>query len=463
MLLICVGCLGCNKEDVSSIERTTEGVITSLPYQWKTPLSFGTSDRAWRYSIVRDDITLGGDVIMSKQGVAGSSLVMLEGESGAILWEWEDWFGEETDREINLDHTDVLGNILFFSTGKRFYGVDISNGSTFTRQRLDYYINHISGQDDRLYLSANVEDDNIGFRVDVVRVLNFPELRELKAIIPPYAMQVGDANNITGYLNTAIPITNNEIAVNSLIGFSYGDALESGRIDVYYAAYALSADTFVYTEAVVALNTKGGIGGRDVYADGKIYTAPNHDLVCLDSKTGKKLWTKDFGNGFSFSGYIYVNGKILANNENTYLYALDPNTGQELWREKSSGTSSYMSVLNGVVYFVGGGDGLLHAVDIETGKHLWKIRSPDLDINSGAWFARRVSVIPPEDPTDGTKGKVVVGSYLSAFCYEAARSRTCNVSQTLVVGVLAYPKINQPKPPPIKQPQITQLQIRDYQ
>ena len=161
-----------------------------------------------------------------------------------------------------------------------------------------------------------------------------------------------------------------------------------------------------------------GSGTPIIYED-KVYFSPDQSIICLNLYTGKRLWKKDFPNGFTFSGFIIADGTLLANSEDTYLYALDPDTGQQLWKEKSSGTSSKMSHLNGVVYFVGGGDGLLHAVDIATGKHLWRIHSPDLEVNSGAWFKPRVSVLPAE--REGEKGKVITSSYLSAFCYEAAR------------------------------------------
>jgi outer membrane protein assembly factor BamB len=66
---------------------------------------------------------------------------------------------------------------------------------------------------------------------------------------------------------------------------------------------------------------------------------------------------------------------------------------------------------------VGGGEGLLHAFDIETGRHLWKIKSPHLELNSGAWFMSKVNVVPAENSTE--KATVVVSSYIGAFGYEA--------------------------------------------
>ena len=167
------------------------------------------------------------------------------------------------------------------------------------------------------------------------------------------------------------------------------------------------------------LNTDVGPNGPDLVLGTKVFVAPTTSIIAYEGKTGEELWSTSFPDGFTFSGYIAADGKILANCEDTYLYALDAETGRELWQEKSSGTSSKMLAHNGVVYFVGGGDGLLHAVEIETGRHLWKIRSPHLELNSGAWFMRKVNIVPSE--IAGEKATVVVSSYIGAFGYEAAR------------------------------------------
>jgi outer membrane protein assembly factor BamB len=135
-------------------------------------------------------------------------------------------------------------------------------------------------------------------------------------------------------------------------------------------------------------------------------------ILAFELKSGKLLWKERFPSLFSGSGILYHDGMIIGNCEDTFMYALDANTGKQLWATKTSDTSSRLFDMNGVIYFTGGGDGLLHAVDAKTGRHIWKKESPDLARNSGAWFF---------DSVTGADGKIYVSSYLSLFCYKAAR------------------------------------------
>ena len=119
-----------------------------------------------------------------------------------------------------------------------------------------------------------------------------------------------------------------------------------------------------------------------------------------------------------FRSLLVANGKVYANNDSGQLACFDINSGRKLWDIRSSGSSTELSYLNGVVYFVGGGDGKLHAVDAETGDYLWKIVSPDLSKNKSAVFSGLCAVIAGKG---SEKGKVVVLNGLNAYCYEAIR------------------------------------------
>ncbi|TAH10838.1 MAG: hypothetical protein EAZ14_07265, partial [Runella slithyformis] len=134
--------------------------------------------------------------------------------------------------------------------------------------------------------------------------------------------------------------------------------------------------------------------------------------------TGQQIWERGFRGNFLFSGFLIADGLLVANCEDTYMYGLDPNTGLDLWREKSSGTSTRLVYQDGVVYFSGGGDGLLHAVDIQKGKHLWKLQSPDFKKNSGAYFWGMVAGMPAEG---GKKGRIFASTGINVHCYEAVK------------------------------------------
>ena len=157
------------------------------------------------------------------------------------------------------------------------------------------------------------------------------------------------------------------------------------------------------SERSVSKNLNALAGSELVVNRNNVYITAGDQIVCHSLYTGEQLWQRKFDNVFFISNFIVVGDKIIANNEDTYLYALESQTGNQIWEEKSSGTSSPMAYLNGVVYFVGGGDGLLHAVEAETGKHLWRLRSPDLEVNRGAWFKREITVLPPRMKEKGAK------------------------------------------------------------
>jgi hypothetical protein len=57
-------------------------------------------------------------------------------------------------------------------------------------------------------------------------------------------------------------------------------------------------------------------------------------------------------------------------------------------------------------------------VDAQTGKHLLKVGSPDLGINSEAWFYGVCTAVPGKD---GKKGVVVATTGLHAYGFEAIK------------------------------------------
>jgi outer membrane protein assembly factor BamB len=71
-----------------------------------------------------------------------------------------------------------------------------------------------------------------------------------------------------------------------------------------------------------------------------------------------------------------------------------------------------MQYYNGVIYFNGGGNGLLHALNAQTGEYIWQYSSPDLKHNSGAWFDSAISI-------DKATGRIYTSNYLNALCFEA--------------------------------------------
>ncbi len=417
LVIVLMGSLGsfsCEKQEEFPIKKGADGVVTSMPYQWRTSLS---QDGSLVKNFFEPSVIYDNQILFAGREKESSTLNMLSATTGKVLWSWGDLL--EIDKD-SFDPTRVYQyeNYLAIQYGPRFYLIDLANGTTLQKEEREYQDASLEGIKD-LYIAAgsyvlNEKGEYEGkvYGSDITSAEN-----EL-LFTPNYRRELTDVNNSIGIINSAVPFVD-EKSGDILITYNYSDPEPNYHGSTYAGLYNYSKKKTVYDGQPLTINVPFYGSGPAVIYQGKAYYSPAKSLICIDVYTGEQLWKRDFSEGFTFSRYIIAEGKVLANNEDTYLYALDPETGQQLWKEKSSGTSSPMAYLNGVVYFVGGGDGLLHAVEVETGKHLWKLTSPDLEVNSRAWFKRYVSVLSAEK--DGEKGKVLASSYLSAFSYEAAR------------------------------------------
>ena len=400
----------CEREEVSFVRTDAEGVIVNMPYVWTSPLSDGELiPGGIRPSLAWNEYVLFGGYIDGKQ-----VLHMKHGEEGSTLWQWSDHLSEGEELDIRDYHR--YENYLAISQSSRAYGIDLSTGSTMWRKQTDTDLGAlIKGIGNRYFLSEEITNSN-GHLEAVVTVGNVFNGQQRELVRPPYTYEYVNPLNRANYLHSLELFT--EFTGDTLMIMTYGNGLPDWKANNFLGLYNLTQQDWVYTDKPITQNSIFGAGTL-AFSErkDKVYLQAGKKLFCYEVATGEKQWEQLFAQGFS--DIIVAENKVLANSEDTYLYALDTETGRQLWKEKSSGTSSPMAYLDGVVYFTGGGDGLLHAVEVASGEHLWRIQSPDLEKNSGAWFKRHVAVVPATEA--GKKGKVITSSYLSAFCYEAAR------------------------------------------
>jgi len=124
-------------------------------------------------------------------------------------------------------------------------------------------------------------------------------------------------------------------------------------------------------------------------ADGRVHALGAHgDLVCLDTASGRRLWSRrladDFGGNPARHGAresVLVDGERLActpGGEEALIVALDPATGEEIWRSENprrSHEASYASPVAAEIdgvrqYIVFTSEGLV-AVRARDGEILW--------------------------------------------------------------------------------------------
>lgn len=112
-------------------------------------------------------------------------------------------------------------------------------------------------------------------------------------------------------------------------------------------------------------------GGRVYVGTGLRGDGPDHPLVALDARDGRVLWTFFAPGGEQVHLGAIAYGRVYAAAENGFLYALDPETGNELWASRVGGVLATLATVAGDVVYVGTKDRSTHAIDAETGRELW--------------------------------------------------------------------------------------------
>jgi outer membrane protein assembly factor BamB len=333
----------------------------------------------------------------------GSSIILaFDKNSGKELWKWDD---KIDGHEIRIEDIHLYQNILVWRYAGRVYGINLDNGKTIWKEQVVHQRGWgggfaLSGVGDRFLFHTGDKEYFSGYTKS-------GNLRQYPTLITP-TRTIHSATQM--FLNASPNMLENAILNDTIAILPFGIPI-TGQVAIGFTVFNLTQNKEVYT-ATLPGDTSGVFFLPPIIHDKKIFFASGIYILAFDFMNGKLLWKERFPSFMSGSGIIYHNGMIIGNCEDTFMYALDATTGKQLWATKTSGTSSRLFEMNGVIYFTGGGDGLLHAIDAKTGTHIWKKESPDLQKNSGAWFF---------DSVTGADGKIYVSSYLSLFCYKAAR------------------------------------------
>ena len=199
----------------------------------------------------------------------------------------------------------------------------------------------------------------------------------------------------------------------------YQEVMSSENVSFqsFLGLYNMETEEWVYDRMPMNEPCMYGVSlAPPVIYDGKVYANISKDLVCHDIYTGEQIWSRRFQQDFMFSGFIIEDGMLIANCEDLRIYRINPDTGGVVWVTSSAGTSGRMSYMNGIVYYVGGSTGRLHAVDASTGQIVWLLDAGLISGTSTRFRTNAVYVIPGEN---GEKGRVIALTPRSAYSFEA--------------------------------------------
>ena len=162
-----------------------------------------------------------------------------------------------------------------------------------------------------------------------------------------------------------------------LSGASYGAPLVIDNIVYAVSERGVYALDRLTGEKVWEKNTGShrGFVPSPAFSDGTLYFGVGFTFYALDAQTGQDLWK--IQSETWFYGAALANQFVYVGNDDGYFYAFDSKTGEEIWKSLLAGTGwSSPAIANGRVY-VGNRDQHFYAFDAETGNELWKTELED--------------------------------------------------------------------------------------
>lgn len=145
-----------------------------------------------------------------------------------------------------------------------------------------------------------------------------------------------------------------------------------------------------------SIHMEGFQSGITAYDDGRISFRSAGKLICLDMASHKIISQTPLNHDFESAPIVGKDGTVYGGGKDGYVYALEPNTGNEKWKYKTGDMIRNSPTVgpDGTVY-VGSIDKTLHAINPATGEGKWKMPTSH-------WII--------ESPTVGPDGTVYVGN-----------------------------------------------------
>ena len=344
-------------------------------------------------------------------------LECIEPKTGEVLWTWSDWFHPETEH-TNGRFVLLNDNILHWKSGWRQYWLDLETGETLKKYNGERVFTKFLVQHGDEYFTIGAERDSFpGMKVLSVFKGGLLEENPDLFLLPEVNVEEAISDREYEFVN-AFPFFHES---DTFLVVGSQKIHENWMFESFIELYDLGREEWVYRKSPLGtIRPDGGIYQPFMFYHGSIVTSTGRYIVCHDILSGKQVWSREFGHDFRFSGFEIFEDILVANCEDENLYGIDPVTGDILWQTGGAGTSSRLRnrVLNGVVYFVGGSTGEIHAVDIRLGATLWRLDAQDYEDSNAYWAVSNVNVVPGQN---GEKGHIIVQNATKMFCFEAAR------------------------------------------
>ncbi|MCB0661307.1 MAG: PQQ-binding-like beta-propeller repeat protein [Saprospiraceae bacterium] len=369
---------GCQKEP-SPTPMPGEPVDSSSFFKvmWSVPI---TSDTA---QVISDHKFIHKGNIINQKGFHGPTniLSMYNGETGEKIWNWEDSKIRDGSEILGLTGMILKDNKLMIGHHNLTYFINPDNGLTLLEDTPDspdkLFLLQCSTLDDYIFRTV----DPRGGPDDPYSELVYYDVKNLSSNkLLFHQPKENDFSptvlGVNGYKNK----NGDQILLfqNRQYRFSPG----RGKVDLI--CYNLTQDTIVWKKEDLTASRNSNVQAPVIYNQ-KIYFAGASNIYCLDLFTGEEIWhsvPSPTQSSLVTSAYKIIDSKLIVNDDEWNLMALDPISGRTIWHIPEVGNSNKLENY-GDILFVASND--LIAIDVRKGKIIERLK-PDTDRKNDASF-----------------------------------------------------------------------------
>ncbi|MEX0320980.1 MAG: PQQ-binding-like beta-propeller repeat protein [Puniceicoccaceae bacterium] len=173
-----------------------------------------------------------------------------------------------------------------------------------------------------------------------------------------------------------LALSGNKLLINDSDLYSYCVDTDDGEV-----LWRFSVIKSFYQEDGYRVYTDRVAGGtyyqsKAIAANGQIFIGtPSRFIYSLDAESGEEIWKYEIGAAIS-GAPIYDNNKIYIGQQGGEddFYCLDAKTGELVWKQNIGWVWGSAAVGDGLV-FIPGIDGFLNCLDADTGHIIWRYRT----------------------------------------------------------------------------------------
>jgi outer membrane protein assembly factor BamB len=384
ILLVSVFFMNCRKEmipvDPCACAGCCDTPETPIKLLWNQPLGPDTLEYAsMRPVVFQDKVLFSLLFYLDNQDF----LKMRSINDGRLLWEWEPYI-EPGILGLGIQNNDAKDNIYVGTTWSEIYGINMMNGSNLwgTKLKTDVGLGmpRLKRVGDYFYHTHN--DQSLA--CDNSYLARAPFTTGVFDTV--FHLQI--ENGYSPHIETP------ELWVNgvgdSVLIFQnrqWNFPASDGKIDLY--AFNLKTRQVDWKIDDIDPEGNSNVYAPLVYKD-KVYFQGTKTCFCINAQTGKIIWKKrikEYDHLLSSNLLIAEGMLFLKPSNEAVLYALNPDTGQEIYQTPDCGTSECVMVYyKGVIYYGSDGKAKIYAIRASDGTILWSFKTPNTKIRANANF-----------------------------------------------------------------------------